>query len=324
MKFVKTLATLCAALLLTAHAPGAWAQGAYPTRPVTLVVPYPAGVSDSLARMIATRLSQTWGQAVVVDNKPGASGVIGMMAGRNAPADGYTLLLGLNGPLSTNPHLISALPYDPLNDFTMIANLVRIPQMIAAHPTAPYSTLKELVDAAKGNPGKLEYGSPGPGTGSHLAAEMLQSRAGTQILHIPYKGTGPALTDLLAGHIKLMVTAVSDLAPHVKAGKLKALAVVGKARAPQLPDVPAVAETYPGFEAEGWAMLLGPRNLPQGIVDKISADLRRAYADPRFMSAMVDLGVVPTYQEGPELKKYVQSQLEAVGKIVKEAKIRLN
>ena len=322
-----TLKRLCHLILpfvMLLSASSALAQSVYPSRAVTLVIPYPAGSSDTIGRMLATRLSAIWGQPVVVDNKPGASGITGMMAAKNATPDGYTLVLGLNGPLTANPHLFPKLPYDPLSDFVLVAKVVQIPLMIAASQDFPFSTLAELVVAAKKTPGKLEFASPGNGTGSHLAAEMFLSRVGANILHIPYKGTGPAMTDLLAGHVKLMFTASGDFAPHVRAGRIKAIAVTGKARAPQFPNVPAIAESYAGFEAVGWAGFLAPANTPPAIVTKISADLRRVLADPGVINSIVDVGLIADYQDGPDFRKYVQSEMDAVGKVIKDAKIQIN
>lgn len=299
-------------------------SSAYPARPVTLIVPYPAGSTDTFARMLAARLTKQWGQPIVVENKPGASGVIGMNAGRNAAPDGYTLLLGMSGPLVANPHLMAKIPYDSLNDYTLLAGLISVPLILVAHPSAPYSTIQELIEAARKHPGSIEFATPGNGTGSHIAAELFIARSGISLMHIPYKGSAPALNDLLGGHVKLMMGAVSEVGSHVKAGRLKALAVTGRSRAPQLPGIPALSELYPGFEAVGWGGLLGPRGLPGDIASGISADLRKVLLDPGFTASLIDAGLTPDYRDAVEFRKYVQSEMERTGKVIKAANVKLD
>ncbi len=321
---LKGLATLvCTAMLLT-NANLASAQGNWPARSVTLVVPYGPGSTDTFSRILIERLGQIWGRTIVIDSRPGGSGVLGMTVGRDAAPDGYTLLMGMSGPLAGNPNLMPKLPYDPLKDFTMVAGLLQIPLMFIAHPDAPFNTMLEMVDFAKKNPGKLEWGSPGNGTTNHLGGELFRTRAGINILHVPYKAASLGVTDVAAGHIRLMVGGVSESTPLIKAGRIKALAVTGLQRAPMLPDVPTVSESgFPGYENVGWGGMLAPQGVPRPIVEKIEADLRRVLAEPAFRARMIQTGLVPDFRDGPAFRSYVVGEIEKLGKVVKEAKIKL-
>ncbi len=308
-------------MLLT---PVAGAQN-YPTRTVTLVVPYGPGSTDTFSRLLAERLSQIWGQAVVLDSRPGGSGVLGMVVGRDATPDGYTLLLGMSGPLAGNPNLMPRLPYAPLKDYTMVAGMLQIPLMFIAHPDAPFNNMREMVEAARKTPGKIEWGSPGNGTTNHLGGELFKKRAGIDILHIPYKAASLGVTDVVGGHIKLMVAGVSESTPLVRSGKLKALAVTGLQRAPGLPDVPTVSESgFPGYENVGWGGMLAPRDTPRAIVQKVEADLRRVLNEPEFRAKMLQTGLVPQFRDGAEFRTYVEAETVKWGAVVKEANIKLD
>jgi len=321
---IRKIASALLATGLFLVTPLAGAQN-YPNRTVTLVVPYGPGSTDTFSRLLAERLSKIWGQPIVVDNKPGGSGILGMVVGRDAAPDGYSLLLGMSGPLAGNPNLMPKLPYDPIKDYTFVAGMLEIPLMFIAHPNAPYNNMRELVEHAKKSPGKIEWGSPGNGTTNHLAGELFKSRAGIDILHVPYKSSGQGVTNVAGGHINLMVAAVSGSLALIKGGKLKALAVTGAQRAPMMPDVPTVAESgFPGYEGVGFGGMLAPRNMPRAIVDKVATDLRGVLAEPEFRDRMIQLGLVPAYRDAAGFLAYVEEQTKILAKVVKEANIQLN
>ena len=323
MKLRRLASLVCTAILLTA-AHAASAQGNWPTKSVTLVVPYGPGSTDTFSRILVERLTQIWGQTIVIDSRPGGSGVLGMTVGRDAAPDGYTLLLGMSGPLAGNPNLMPKLPYDPLKDYTMVAGLLQIPLMFIAHPDAPFNSIQEMVDYAKKNPGKLEWGSPGNGTTNHLGGELFKTRAGIDILHVPYKAAARGVSDVAGGHIKMLSGGVSESTALIKAGKLKGLAVTGLQRAPMLPDVPTVSESgFPGYENVGWGGMLAPQGVPRPIVEKIEADLRRVLAEPAFRARMIQTGLVPDFRDGPAFRSYVVGEIEKWGKVVKQANIKL-
>ena len=255
---------------------GALAQAAYPTRPVTLVVPFPpGGGTDTGARIVAQRLAARWGQPVVVENKGGAAGQIGADAVARARPDGYTLLMGNIGTQAINPALYKKLPYDPDTAFVPITLVAELPLAMTVHPGVPATTPRELIDLARRKPGQLSYSSSGAGGAPHLAAEMFKQATGSYILHVPYRGGGPAVADLLAGHVDLSFMTVLEASGHIKAGKLRALAVTSAQRVPALPDVPTLAESaLPGFNSISWIGILAPAGTPKDIVDKIATDVR--------------------------------------------------
>src|SRR5688572_17892066 len=257
-------------------------QGNYPTKPVRLVVPFPPGqATDIVARLLAQSLTKAWGQQVIVDNRGGGGSIPGMMAGRDAPPDGYTITFGTSGSIGVNPSLYSKLPYDPQKDFAMVNGVFIVPLMIVAHPSFPHNTLKEMVDAAKKEPGKLTWGYAGTGTSQHLTGELFKVRAAVDIVGITYKGSGPALVDLLGGQIPLLVDSLASSLPQIKAGKIKALAMTTTQRVPQLPNVPTVAELgYAGFEGVGWGGLVVPKTTPPALVERIGNDVRRVLNEP--------------------------------------------
>ena len=237
------------ALALACFAAHAWSQASYPAKPVRLIVPFPPGqASDIFGRMVAERLAATWGQPVVVENRAGGGGVPGVMAVKDAAPDGYTLLMGSSGTLGVNPGLYAKLPYDPLRDFAPASNVFLAPQVLVANPAFAPKTIQEIVAAAKKEPGKLNYASAGPGTAQHMVAELFKLRAAIDLVHVPYKGSGPAMTDVMGGQVPMMLDAVASALPHIRSGKVRAIAVTAATRVPQLPDVPTIAESgYPGF-----------------------------------------------------------------------------
>lgn len=266
---VKYLAAMVMAATFSALSVPAYAQVNYPTKPVRMIVPFPAGqATDVIARLVADSLSKMWGQPVVVINQ---AGVPGILAGRDAPADGYTITIGTSGTLAVTPNLYAKPPYDPIKDFVMVNAAAATPMIITASPSLPYNTLKELVDAAKKEPGKLNIGYGGVNNTQHLTGELFKFRAGIDMVGINYKGSAAAVTDLLGGQIQLLVDSLTATLPHIKSGKIKPIAIAALQRAPQLPNVPTVAELgYPGFEGIGWQGLIVPKGTPPEIVEKIS------------------------------------------------------
>jgi tripartite-type tricarboxylate transporter receptor subunit TctC len=257
----------------------AWAGAQeWPTKPIRFVVPFaPGGSSDVVSRSVAQELTKQLGQSVFVENKPGGAGTIAMSDVANSPPDGYTIILGHVGVLAVNPYAMKKHPYDVNKSFIPVALLARVPNILAVHPDVPAKTFKEFVDYAKKNPGKLNYGSAGNGSAGHLSMEYLKSVTGAFVVHIPYRGTGPQMQDMLAGRTEVAMVGAPGILPHVRSGKLRALAVGSTERMKNLPDVPTVAESgYPGFETSQWYGVLLPANTPKPIVDKLSAEIGKA------------------------------------------------
>jgi tripartite-type tricarboxylate transporter receptor subunit TctC len=264
----------------------------YPTHPIRLVVPYAAGgPTDVLGRLVADYLGRDLKQAVVVENKPGAQGAIGAEAVARADADGYTLLVAAGSVIVQNPLLYKKLSYDPVRDFRMLALVTDLPVVMEVHPSVPAKTVAEFVAYAKQNPGKISFGSAGTGGTIHLAGEMFKEMAGIEMTHIPYKGAGPALADLLGGNIQVMFDTISTALPPVKAGSLRALGVSSAQRSPDLPDVPTIAESgYPDYLVSVWYGIAAPAKLPDDVAGKVSASLDRALNDDTFRAALEKIG----------------------------------
>ena len=301
----------------------AQAQG-FPAKPVRMIVPFPPGqATDIVARMLAERLTTVWGQNVFVENRAGGGGVPGTLAGRDAPADGYTLLLGTSGTIGVNPGIYSKLPYDPLKELAMVGGVFTVPLMLVAHPSLPYNTVRELVDAAKKAPGTLNWAFPGTGTSQHLTGELFKFRAGVDLVGIPYKGSGPAMTDLLGGQVTLMMDSLASALPHIKSGKIKAIAMSSAVRVPQLPEVPTIAESgYPGFDGVGWGGLVMPIATPRDIVEKIGGDARRILLDPAMQARIVERGAIADPRGPAEFAAFVKAETTKWGDIAKKANIR--
>jgi tripartite-type tricarboxylate transporter receptor subunit TctC len=269
-------------------------SGAYPSRPVRIVVPFAAGgVADVLPRLVGAKLAEKWGQPVVVDNKPGAAGNIGMeMVARAAP-DGYTLGLAPAGNLTVNPILFPKLSFE-VRDFAPVTLLASSPNVLVVNPEVPARSLKDLVAYAKSNPGKLNFSSPGNGSGAHLAGELFNLEAGIRSVHVPYNGMAPALKDVLAGQVQMMFGGISVVLPHVQAGKLVPLAIAGPKRLPQLPNVPTVAESgYPGFDVTSWYGLVAPKGTPEAIVRKWQTEVAQVLREPDVREKLAGLGLEP-------------------------------
>lgn len=315
---------LLVALALACAAP-AFAQG-FPNKPVTLVVPFPpGGGTDTGGRVIAEQLGRRWGQPVIVENKGGAAGQIGADFVAKARPDGYTLLLGNIGTQAINPLLYPKMPYDADKAFAPVSLVAELPLAMMVNPAVPAKTAAEFVALAKAKPGQLSYSSSGAGGAPHLAAEMFKDQTGAFILHVPYRGGGPAIADLLAGHVQLSFMTVLEASGHIKAGKLRALAVTGDKRVPAFPDVPTLAEkTLPGFNAISWIGLLAPAGTPQDVQDKIAADVRAVLADEAVKARFVALGGVPRATTPAEFARLITDDRARYAQIIRARNITID
>jgi tripartite-type tricarboxylate transporter receptor subunit TctC len=313
---------LTAACATSVHAQEEWT----PTRPIRLVVPYePGGSSDVIARAVANQMTSTLGQTVIVENKGGGQGIIATQDVARAAPDGYTILLGHVGTMSVNPSMMSDLPYDVERDFAPIVLLAKLPMVFAVGANVPAGTLKEFVALAKSEPGKLNYGSAGPGSAGHLAFEMLKNATDIDVLHIPYKGTGAQTSDLLAGHIDAAAAGTPGLLPHAQAGKIKIIAVGAAQRLPVLPDVPTVAEQgYPGFESSQWFGLLAPTGTPPEVVERLRKDAVKALESPAVSDRLKHDSSTPVGAGPEEFKAFIKAETERWGAVVRRANLANN
>lgn len=313
--------TMVIALGLMAVSP-TFAQ-TYPSRMVTLVVPFPpGGGTDTGARIIAEQLSKRWGQTVVIDNKGGAAGQIGADLVAKAKPDGYTLLLGNIGTQAINPSLYPKMPYNPDTAFAPISLLAELPLAMMVNPAVPAKTAAEFIALAKSRPGQLSYSSSGAGGAPHLVAEIFKEQTRSFILHVPYRGGGPAIADLLAGHVQLSFMTVLEASAHIKAGKLRALAVTSGKRVPALPDVPTLSEgVLPGFNAISWLGLVAPAGTPQLIVEKIAADVRSILSEESVKARYVSLGGVPRATTPQEFSQLIVEDRRRYAQIIRDRKI---
>ena len=282
------------ALLLSSFALSAAAQ-AWPSKPLRMIVPFPpGGAVDILGRAVAQKLSDALGQGVVVENRAGAGGAIGSEAAAKSPADGYTLLMGSTSTISINPALTDKPTYDPQRDFLPVSQIAFVPHMLVSSAALPAANLKEFIALAKAQPGKLNYGSAGNGTPHHIAGEMFKQLAGVNLTHIPFKGTGPAVNDLLAGQISFMSVEILAALPHVRAGKLRALGVATASRSDVAPDVPTVAEAgLPGFQVTAWYGVFAPAGSPAAAVQRVAAEIAKGVAQPDFRERLAGMGAAP-------------------------------
>jgi len=297
----------------------------YPSKPVRLIVPFAAGGgNDNVARLVGKRLSDSLGQPVVVDNRPGAGGVVGAELAAKAAPDGYTLFLGGVGSHAINPNLHEKLPYDPVRDFAPIELLAQAPLVLVVHPSVPARDIAEFIAYARAHPGKLNFASNGNGSSSQLAAVMFGSMAGVDMVHVPYKGLSPALTDLLSGQVQLMFSSVVAILPHIKAGKLRGLATTGAKRLASLPELPTLAESgLPGYEASSWYGILAPAGTPRDIVMKLNAELSKALEQPEVKNSLLAEGAEPAGGSPEAFAAHIRAEKERLGKLIRDAKIRL-
>ena len=300
------------------------AADTYPNKPIKLVVPYPAGGgTETLARPQAQRLSTRLGQNVIVDNRGGAGGSIGMEYVSRAPADGYTLLLALTPQLAVNGALYEKIPYDPIKSFTQISLIAEAPYLLLVNPSLPVNTVKEFLALAKAENGKLTYATSGSGSGAHMAAELLISMTGIPMSHVPYKGGGPALSDVLAGHVKVLFAPAVSSMQHIQAGRLRALAITGNKRLSSLPNVPTMAEAgVPGYDSTVWYAVLAPPNTSRDIVMRINAELMQVIKEPAFKSMMSENGIEPIGSSPEALTSFINQETIKWTKVIKGAGLK--
>jgi tripartite-type tricarboxylate transporter receptor subunit TctC len=301
------------------------AQGVWPTKPVTIIVPFaPGGGTDLGARLLAQKLTVKWGQSVVVDNKGGAGGIVGVEAAVRAKPDGYTLLVGNVGTQSINPSLYKKLPYDHDKAFAPIALFAELPFFALTRPGLPAKNIAELIALARQDVGKISYASSGNGGSPHLSGEIFQSLSGIKLLHVPYKGGGLAMVDLIAGHVDVLFASVLESIGHVKSGKLRAIAVTTSARSAAMPEVPTVAESgLPGFDSGSWLALLGPAGLPPELVNKIAADVKAVIDDPATRQALEQQGATPRSSTPAQLAALIDVDRKRYSKIISSNNISL-
>ena len=322
MNINSTLSALLVASLSIAAASSVCAQALdnYPIRPVTIVVPFPpGGGTDVGARLVAQKLSLKWGQPVIVENRGGAAGRLGADLVAKAKPDGYTLLVGNVGTQSVNPALYKKMPYDADKAFAPIGMIAELPLVMLVTPALPWQNVKDVVDAAKKEPGKITVASSGAGGAPHLAGEIFQQASDTKMLHIAYKGGGPAALDLMAGHVNIYFGTVLESVGHVKSGKLKGLGVTSASRSPALPELPTIAESgYAGFDTGSWIGLLAPAGTPAAIINKVSADLREVLALPDTKNTLITQGATPWPMTPEQFAARINSDRQRYGKIIEE------
>jgi len=296
----------------------------YPSKPIRIIVPFaPGGPADLLPRLIGPKLTESWGQPVVIENKPGAGGNIGMDQGARAAPDGYTLVIGPNGNLVVNPHLYPNLPYDVVRDFAPVTLIATFSNVLVVNPQVPAKTVPELIALAKAKPGALSYGSPGTGSQPHLGGEFLKLMAGIDVVHVPYNGTAPALRDLLGGQIAFMFAQTSSALPHIQSGKLRALGVASARRTPLLPELPTIAEAgLPGFEAVSWYALLAPAGTPKEIVARLQSEVARILQLPDIRDKLAAQGGEGVGNTSEQLTTLLRTESARYADIVRRANIK--
>jgi len=315
---------LTSLVALALPAAQALAQKSYPNKAIRMIVPFaPGGSNDIMGRLVAAKLTESMGQQVVVDNRPGASGIVGTdLAAKSAP-DGYTVLV-MSLTFTVNPSIRSKLPYDTEKDLVPVTLIASAPLILVVHPSLPVKSVKEFIAYAKANPGKLNFGSGGPGSTPHLAGEMLKTMAGLEMIHVPYKGGGPALADLVGGQIQLMLENIPSTLPFVKSGKLRVLAVTSKKRSPTVPDVPTLDEAaLKGYELTGWNGLFVPRGTPRAIVNQLHAETVKALAAPDLKERLAAMSAEPGGESPEKFAVFVKAEIRKWAKIAKEAGLKV-
>lgn len=296
----------------------------YPNRVIRLIVPYsPGGGTDVMARRLAAEMGKGLGQGIAVENVGGAGGNIGMQQVATAAPDGYTIVLALTAQFAVNESLYPDLPYDPIKDFEPIALLAVAPYVLVVHPSLPVHTLKELIDLAKKEPGKLSYASAGNGSGAHLSAELLKSMAGIDMIHVPYKGAGSAYADLLAGRVPVMFSTYAPITSYLNSGMLRAIAVSTEKRAAGLADVPAISETLPGYRSDVWYVIAAPARTPPNIVDRLNKEALTALKSPAIETNLASDLIQVIGSRSDEVKPFIQSEIAKWGEVVKKSKARI-
>ena len=319
---MRSIAWFAAAAAALACAP-AYAQS-YPAKSVRIIVPFsPGGATDIVTRVVAQKLTEVWGQTVVADNRAGASGNIGAELAARAPADGYTLFMTSGSIVAANQHMFRKLAYNAEKDLIAITNVASGPQIVAVHPSLPTKTLKDFIALARSQPRQMTFGSAGVATQTHLAAENFLHTAKIEVLHVPYKGEGPALTDLVAGQIHMVTPNLSAAISFVQSGKLRALAVTSKERSKQVPDVPAAAETLPGFENLGWFGLMAPAGTPKAVIDKVHQDTVKVLQSADIRTRFETLGMAPVGNDPAAFAAAIRDESVRWARIIKERKLQV-
>ncbi len=305
---------------------GAAAQAAWPNKGMTMIVPFtPGGSTDILARLSGQKFTEAWSQSVTVENRPGAGGSVGSVQIARAPADGYTIGMGHIGTLSVNPSLYTGLQYDPIKSFEHLGMLAKVHNIMVVHPSVPAKNLAEFIAYAKKNPGKLNYGTGGNGSAAHIATAAFMVATGVEMVHVPYRGTAPAVNDLLSGQIQVMMTGGPAVLPHVRAGTLRALGTASLTRLPSANDIPTIAEAgVPGFEASQWYGLVAPAGTPKDIVMKFNAEIAKAMRDKQVAETLDRDGAEPWIMTPDEFRAHIQKEIPRWAEIVQKANIKIN
>lgn len=322
--FGTALRIMALALSVSSAYPATALAQAWPSKPIRMIVPFPPGGGvDFVGRIVGQRLAKSLGQQVIIDNRGGANGIVGMELLKTSPPDGYTIAAASQGPLSLNPSMYVKLPYDSLRDFAPISNMVNFPLLLVTHPSLPVKNVRELIALAKKNPGQLSYSSSGVGNSGHLAAELFDSMAKVKMIHVPYKGTGPAGMALLAGEVQLTFSSIPTVLPHVRAGKLKALGVGNAERVPLLPEFPTIAESgLPGYEAYAWGGMIAPANTPKDVIARLNREIVQILKQKDVADQMLKEGVVPTPSTADEFGAYIKAEIVKWGTVIKLANIK--
>jgi tripartite-type tricarboxylate transporter receptor subunit TctC len=318
-------AVVIVSVVLAAMPPLATAQ-AYPAKPIRWISPWPAGgANDIFSRAIGQRIGESLGQQVLVDNRPGAAGTIGSDIAAKAPADGYTLVMGSSPTHAIAPALYPALPYDPLRDFSAVTLVGSVPNVLVLHPSVPAKTVKEFIAVAKARPGKLNFASTGNGTSQHLSAELFKFMAGLDMVHIPYKGTAPALTELVAGQVDLAFENMPALIPHIQAGRLRALAVTTTKRSAVMPELPTIAEAaLPGYDASVWFGVFAPVGTPRPVIDRLHGEILKALQTQDLKSRMIAMGTDVSGMGPDDFSAYVRKEIPKWANLVKAAGVKVS
>jgi tripartite-type tricarboxylate transporter receptor subunit TctC len=320
--FLKVACAFCAAVLSVGSA---WAQS-YPAKPVHIIVPFaPGGITDIVARALAQRLSEDWGQQVVVENKPGGTGQVGAEAVAKASPDGYTLLVTADATFVTNPHFYSKLPYDALNDFAPITGLGISPQALVVNPALPVRTLSDLIELARSKPGEINYGTFGIGSSGHLNIILLEGMTGTRFTAVHYRGAAPAITDVIGGHIQMIIVSIGLVAQPWQSGQLKVLGFGSTARLAQYPDVPTLSESgLPGYQAGSWYGLAAPKDTPADVIDKLNSETQRIFNDPAFRDKFLTPNFIFSIVSSPEaFAQRIRSESAKWGKVIRDAGVKI-
>ena len=325
-KFMKASNVIASLFLLLIASLGNAQTVSFPDRPVTIVVPFPpGGGTDAGARLIAQKLSTRWGQSVIIDNKAGASGMVGSEYVSRAKPDGYTLLIGNIGTFSINPSLYKKMPYDPDKAFVPVSMIAELPYFLLVTPSVKANNVKEFIAFAKANPGAVTYASSGSGSGPHLAGEMFEKATGLDMMHVPYKGGGPAAADVMAGHVNMYFSTVLESIGSVKSGKLKALGASSLVRSPAMPELPTIAESgVSGFDAASWIGIAAPAGTPPALVDKIAADIKVVISEQDTKQTLIQQGATPMPLTPTAFKARIESDRQRYAKVIKDGNVQVD